>query len=116
MPSYLRNFQNLKNIPPSNFCRNLGEFPNAWESGEFHKFLRKSEKISQMPRYLENFPNTQFSVKEIPQMPGNLGNSQVPQILREFEGSFFFKYKKFLKCLAIWKIFQISRGLRNSHR
>ena len=27
--SHLRNFQNLKNIPPSNIYRNLGNFPNA---------------------------------------------------------------------------------------
>ena len=35
--SHLRNFQNLKNIPPSkNTYRNLGNFPNAWVSGKFH--------------------------------------------------------------------------------
>ena len=48
--SHLRNFQNLNNIPPANSYGNLGifgNFPNAWVS----------KKISQMPGYLENFPN-----------------------------------------------------------
>jgi len=37
--SHLRNFQNLKNIPHSNICRYL--------------------EISEIPRHLENFPDTQ---------------------------------------------------------
>ena len=35
VPRHLRKFQNLKNIPPSNTCRNLGNFSNAWVSGKF---------------------------------------------------------------------------------
>jgi len=44
IPVYLGNFQsfekflNLKNIPPSNTYRNLGNLPNAWVSGKFPKY------------------------------------------------------------------------------
>ena len=38
-------------------------------------------------------------------MPGNLGI--FPKLLRESDGSLFFMYTKFLKCLAIWEISQI---------
>jgi len=55
---HLRNFQNLKNIPPSNTYRNLGNFPNAWVSAKFPKCLGIWE-ISQMPGYLGNFSSTQ---------------------------------------------------------
>ena len=55
IPRHLRNFQNLKNIPPSNTYRYLGNFPNAWVS---EKCLGIWE-ISQIPGYLGNFPNTQ---------------------------------------------------------
>ena len=54
VPRHLRNFQNLKNMPPSNTCRNLGNFPNAWVSGKFPKCLGIWE-ISQVPGYLGNF-------------------------------------------------------------
>ena len=44
-------------------------------------------------------------------MPGNLGNS--PNTWNS-EGSLFFNYSKFLKCLAIWEIFQIPNFLKES--
>jgi len=56
-----------------------------------------------MPGNLENSPNT-WESGEFPKFL---------KFLKEFEGSFFVKYKKY-KCLAIWKISQISIGLRNS--
>ena len=56
IPWHLRNFQNLKNIPPSNPDKNLGNFLNAWVSGKFHKCLGICE-ISQTPRHLRNFQN-----------------------------------------------------------
>ena len=59
---HLRNFQNLKNIPPSNTYENLGNFPHAWISGKFPKCLGIWE-ISQMPGYLGNFPNAWVSGK-----------------------------------------------------
>ena len=58
VPRHLRNFQNLKNIPPSNTCRNLGNFPNAWVSAKFPKCLGIWE-ISQMPGFFGNPPNIQ---------------------------------------------------------
>ena len=56
-PKYLGlgNFQNLKNIPPSNTYRYLGNFPNAWVS-------EKCLGIWEIPRYLGNFQN----LKNIP--------------------------------------------------
>jgi len=54
-------------------------------------------------------------------MPGNQGNSpniwesrEFSKILGESEGGLFFNNRKFLKCLAIWEIFQIPRYLGNS--
>ena len=54
-------------------------------------------------------------------MPGNQGNTpniwesrEFSKILGESEGDLFFNNRKFLKCLAIWKIFQIPRYLGNS--
>ena len=53
-------------------------------------------------------------------MPIYLGNSfnawefgEFPQFLRESEGSLFFNYWKFIKCLAFRYIFQIPRHLRD---
>ena len=36
--SHLRNFQNLKNIPPSNICRYLGNFPDTQAFGKFPRY------------------------------------------------------------------------------
>ena len=58
IPRHLRNFQNLKNIPPLNTYKNLGNFPNAWVSGKFPK-CPGIWKISQRPGYLGNFSSTQ---------------------------------------------------------
>jgi len=54
----LRNFQNLKNIPPSNICRYLGNFPDTQAFGKFPRYPGIWE-ISQIPRHLGNFPDTQ---------------------------------------------------------
>ena len=77
--SHFRNFQVLKNIPFSTSNRNLRNFgnsSNAWESCE----------ISQIPRNLGNSPNSWES-------------GEFPKYLRESEGSLFFKYRTFLKCI-----------------
>jgi len=52
--SNLRNFQNLKNIPPSNTYSNLGNFPNAWVSGKFPKCLGFG-KIPKISSHLRSF-------------------------------------------------------------
>jgi len=81
--SYFRNFQNLKNIPPSNTYKNLGNFPSAWVSGKFPKYLQifegsiflrfwkflKWREISKIPRHLGNSPNTQ-TFEEFPKYLG----------------------------------------------
>ena len=101
--SHLRNFQNLKNIPPSNTYRNLGNFPNAWISGNFPKCLGiweiskilKKIQPSNTCRYLGNFPDTQAFGK-FPRYPGIWEASQIP-----------------LKCLGIWEIPQMPGYLGN---
>ena len=69
--SHLRNFQNLRNIPPSNTYRNFGEFykclgtsevlSNSRVSGKFPKCLGFWE-IPQISSHLRNFQN----LKNIP--------------------------------------------------
>ena len=89
----LKNFQNLKNKPPSNSYSNLGNLGNSsntWEPGKFPKYL---------------------GIWEILQIPGNLGNFLNSW---ESEGGLFFNFRKFLKCRAIWEISQIPRYLGNS--
>ena len=61
-----------------------------------------------------------FELQKISQMPIYLGNSfnawefgEFSQFLRESEGSLFFDYWKFIKCLAFRYIFQIPRHLRD---
>ena len=90
IPWHLRNFQNLKNIPPSNTYRNFREFPKSlgiWE-------------ISQIPWHLRNFQN----LKNIPpsNTDKNLGN-----FLNAWVSG------KFHKCLGICEISQTPRHLRN---
>ena len=60
--SSLRNFQNLKNIPPSNTYSNLGNFPNTWVSGKFLKCLGFGiiPKISSHLRSFQNLKNVFF--------------------------------------------------------
>jgi len=56
--NHLRNFQNLKNIPPLNTYRYLGNFPDTQAFGKFPRHPGIWE-ISQIPRHLGNFPDTQ---------------------------------------------------------
>ena len=96
---------------------NLGNSPNTWESGKFTKYLEtgkfpKYKVIWEIPKILKIY---QPQISGIPQMPGNLGNSSytresgkfsnylviwgIPKFLWESVDSFFFNYRKFLKCL-----------------
>ena len=58
----------------------LGNFPNAWESVEFPKYLG-IWGISQMPGYLGNFPNGWVS-GEFPKCLGIWGISQIPILIK----------------------------------
>ena len=77
-------------------------------------------EISQIPKYLGNFPDTQLFGKfprypgiwEISQIPSYLGNFPDTQVFGKFqvfEGCLFSRFWKFLKCLGIWEISQIPR-------
>ena len=93
----LKKFPNLKKIPPWNSTRNLENLKNssnAWESGKFPK-CRRICLIPQIPGNLINSPNT-------------LESEEFPKFSRKSEGSLFFNYSKFLKCLAdvIYEIYQ----------
>ena len=137
VPRHLRNFQNLKNMPPSNTCRNLGNFPNAWVSGNFPNAWVSGKfpkcmgicEISQVPRHLKNFqnlknmpplntyrnlgkfPNAWVSGK-LPKCLGIWETSQMPGYLGNFPNAWV--SGKFPKCLGIWKISQLPRFLGNS--
>ncbi len=69
--SHLRNFQNLKNIPPSNICRYLGNFPDTQAFGKFSRYPGICE-ISQIP--LGIWVLYIFKVLEISQIARYLGN------------------------------------------
>ena len=87
----------------------LGNFPNAWVSGKFPKYLQIFEagkflsfwkflkwlEIFKIPRHLGNFQNARVSGKfpkclgswEISQMPGYLGNFPNIQSFEKFPKS-----------------------------
>jgi len=61
----------------------LGNFPNAWVSGKFPKYMGIWE-ISQMPGYLGNFTNAWVSGK-FPKCLGFRENPQISSHLRNFQ-------------------------------
>ena len=60
--SHLRNFKNLKNIPLK-YLQEFGEFPKCLGIWEISQMLGYLQEISQMPRFLGNFPNAYFKKK-----------------------------------------------------
>ena len=102
--SHSRNFQiSIKYHPeiPQGIWENFRNTSNAWESGKFPKCLRIC-LIPQIPGNLTNSPNTWES-------------GEFPKFSRKSEGSLFFIYSKFLKCLTdvIYEICQKPRHLGN---
>ena len=101
-------------IPP--IPRNLGNFPNAWESGKFTGKFPKYLGIWGIPQIYRNLDNSPIFLRilewfpkclgiwEIPKTPGNLGNSsnswvKIIVVVRHYDLRSLFSREKYFDCL-----------------